>query len=569
MSGATFYGVSLLEGQEQGQQTELVFEDRVEALKICKKFKGARFKCFTERDEAVLFTQTKQTQPETDVVIKELPSEKLPFPNPSPQEMLHFRRIIETGNCEEFLVLVWKNPRFLISAGDTPTMIRERYRYHGLLLATFKKSFPICKALLDTITDPRFIGLLYVNDAEHVRKNRMFYLLDTYLNTPDKFLNETPLHFASKFGLLDILELFLSFPECDRERKNTRGETPVDIICSSCKNPSPELEAQMRSLLSQRYFVPVLRPIDLSSPARIGKPWSPDVTPKSPESLVPNSPLSHQKYPVDSQMMLQALAGPMSPTEAELFYRQMKTPPVPKFYQNRLSDKKMTPIKMMDSRLSDIDKGLERVGRNIAQDLNVPWVEYWKFLDEFCDLCSSEGLRKLENYFRRKRNEVEECQASPNFEAQSPLSDLCNKLSQLHLQSPEVLENGNDEFFTPPSTPPATFYEISPFYIFGSQPSKTDVDVLRVLENVELDFSKYPNVSMWRENMMQYNEDHLNKLKTPARTNIMNSTLKSPLPETHPHSPRISSITKCLNSPRKTRDVPVVRARLSERFEDT
>lgn len=58
----------------------------------------------------------------------------------------------------------------------------------------------------------------------------MFYLLDTYLNTPDKFLNETPLHFASKFGSLDILELFLAFPECDRERKNTRGETPADVI---------------------------------------------------------------------------------------------------------------------------------------------------------------------------------------------------------------------------------------------------------------------------------------------------------------------------------------------------
>lgn len=51
----------------------------------------------------------------------------------------------------------------------------------------------------------------------------------------------------------------------------------------------------MRSLLSQRYFVPVLRPIDLSSPARIGKPWSPDVTPKSPESLMADSPLV-QKY---------------------------------------------------------------------------------------------------------------------------------------------------------------------------------------------------------------------------------------------------------------------------------
>lgn len=155
------------------------------------------------------------------------------------------------------------------------------------------------------------------NDTEHVRKNRMFYLLDTYLNTPDKFLNETPLHFSSKFGALDIMELFLSYPECDRERRNTKGETAADvssfqlnflthflnvsdfhyclnnqqIICSSCKNATPQLEAQMQSLLSQRYFIPVLRPSDYSSPARVGKPWSPDVTPKSPESSIITSPL--------------------------------------------------------------------------------------------------------------------------------------------------------------------------------------------------------------------------------------------------------------------------------------
>ena len=111
MSGGNFYGVSLLEGQE-ADQTELVFEDRVEALKICKKFKGARFKSFTDREEAILFTQTKQSQPDIDVTIKELPSEKLPYPTPSPQEMLLFRKTIETGNCEEFLHLVWKNPRY-------------------------------------------------------------------------------------------------------------------------------------------------------------------------------------------------------------------------------------------------------------------------------------------------------------------------------------------------------------------------------------------------------------------------------------------------------------------------
>ncbi len=168
-------------------------------------------------------------------------------------------------------------------------------------------------------------------------------------------------------------------------------------------------------------------------------------------------------------MMLQALAGPMSPKEADIFYQKMKTPPVTKLYQSRMSDKKMTPKKIMESRLSDIDKGLERVGRNIAHDLKVPWSEYWRFLDEFCDLCSSEGLEKLENYFREKRSEVDETHQSiiPNIQAGSPLSDLCMKMSQLHLQSPEVIDSGEDQFFTPPSTPPAQFYEISPFFIFG------------------------------------------------------------------------------------------------------
>lgn len=44
------------------------------------------------------------------------------------------------------------------------------------------------------------------------------------------------------------------------------------------------------------------------------------------------------------------------------------------------------------------------------------------------------------------------------------------------------------------------------------------------------------------------------RLKTPARLNILNNTLKSPIPENYPGSPRISSIKKCLNSPRTMSD---------------
>lgn len=75
-----------------------------------------------------------------------------------------------------------------------------------------------------------FLSTFSVNraDTEEVRANRIFYLLDTYLNTSDKFQNETALHFAAKFGCVDIVELLVSFPECDRERKNTQGLTPAE-----------------------------------------------------------------------------------------------------------------------------------------------------------------------------------------------------------------------------------------------------------------------------------------------------------------------------------------------------
>jgi hypothetical protein len=80
---------------------------------MCKKYKGARFKCFTDRDKAVEFSLSKQTVPtELDVSnVKEMPSEKLPFPTPSAKEMLEFRRTIEMSNCDEFIKMIWDNPR--------------------------------------------------------------------------------------------------------------------------------------------------------------------------------------------------------------------------------------------------------------------------------------------------------------------------------------------------------------------------------------------------------------------------------------------------------------------------
>ena len=80
------------------------------------------------------------------------------------------------------------------------------------------------------------------------------------------------------------------------------------------------------------------------------------------------------------------------------------------------------------------------------------------------------------------------------------------------------------------------------------------------MDSVEVDFNLYPNVAMWKENMMQQDQDTLSRTRTPASASVSSSSSHNP------QSPRLSSITKRLNSPMKSRDI--LPARLAQRFDD-
>ena len=89
---------------------------------------------------------------------------------------------------------------------------------------------------------------MYRNDSIEQSKARSHHLLDLYLNTPEKGviytktyhkfkilkiyfkLNETPLHFATKFGSLEVARLLMSFDVCCKSPKNKFGKTPNEII---------------------------------------------------------------------------------------------------------------------------------------------------------------------------------------------------------------------------------------------------------------------------------------------------------------------------------------------------
>lgn len=53
-------------------------------------------------------------------------------------------------------------------------------------------------------------------------------------------------------------------------------------------------------------------------------------------------------------------------------------------------------------RLTDIDKGLEKIGRDLADENNVGWKEYWKFLGRFLDIRSDVGLACFESFLKQK-----------------------------------------------------------------------------------------------------------------------------------------------------------------------
>ena len=52
---------------------------------------------------------------------------------------------------------------------------------------------------------------------------------------------------------------------------------------------------------------------------------------------------------------------------------------------------------------SDSDRGLERVGRDLAVQQKVNWKEYWDFLDMFLNLREDDGLAELETYLLKNK----------------------------------------------------------------------------------------------------------------------------------------------------------------------
>ena len=56
----------------------------------------------------------------------------------------------------------------------------------------------------------------------------------------------------------------------------------------------------------------------------------------------------------------------------------------------------------MDLRLRDLERGEERVGRELSHLRGHQWWEYWDFLQTYADFSAQEGVTLLEDYLRER-----------------------------------------------------------------------------------------------------------------------------------------------------------------------
>lgn len=318
------------------------YNDKEEALKVLKSHKEARLKAFRTSEEAVYFYLNGPAEPVPQAAPKSptnsSPSskfklEKTPFKVPKSQELVAFRKNIEKNELDMVRNIIQLNPRYLVNSGDMPTILKEGPRYNALHVAAMEGNTDMCRLILETIDKSSFIEHLH-GQRNPSTEEVSAILLDMYLNMPDKCRSETPLHFAAKYGSVGVVEILISYPQC-KLTKNSDGYFPKDIICSRAKskNNTPEIKKAIEDLFQDRFFVPVLRAVDNSTPPVVGDPFT-----------ITNPPNLEAKDKFSPQLAIKAYAGPMDKEKAHIFCKRWKTPPrlIP-------SPKFISPVKSLSS----------------------------------------------------------------------------------------------------------------------------------------------------------------------------------------------------------------------------
>lgn len=157
---------------------------------VLKVLKGARFKWFATEEEAIAAYNNLQAETKEDTVPVTVTNKESAsiYPSVSTVALNKFRKLIEDGKIEEFRECVWNNPRYLVTAGDAPELLKPGTRYNALHVAARSNRVEFCKDILNIVESMDFWIKLYPDDTQESRSKRRKHVVDLYLNMPDKIV---------------------------------------------------------------------------------------------------------------------------------------------------------------------------------------------------------------------------------------------------------------------------------------------------------------------------------------------------------------------------------------------
>lgn len=106
-------------------------------------------------------------------------------------------------------------------------------------------------------------------------------------------------------------------------------------------------------------------------------------------------------------------------------------------------------------KIIDTEKGFEVIGRGLARDQNVGWKEYWQFLDSFINLSSNEGLKKFEEFLKKKVEKIKTPPppATPRTKIEAVMNGLCSAFNELILNKDDGQNKIKNELKSPGGSP--------------------------------------------------------------------------------------------------------------------
>lgn len=456
----TYYAaVASSENRQAGNDIEpknLVSPNQKEIIDFCKQFKGARFKPFRSYEEALNFAENPNDvfDKEPEKTSPEAEAEKIPFPSVDTYKLNDFKRLIDKNDLDQVKSLIDSNPSYVIDFNiEGPTIIKQGPRYNAVHLTLFAKTPSILDYLLKTINSLSFIKHCFPNANNDAIIEKRSRLLDLFLNTPDKVLFNTPLHFACRNNDLKIIKILLDYmPIIVTDLKNKKQLTPIELVQDNA------LKSEIKQIFEKQVFVTVTRSDDDLN-VEINKPCL---------------GLKSIDYPRDSfkRSKISAIIGPTTLDNAKALYETLKSP--------KRCTKEQRAI-----RLNDPSRGLEKVACDISLEFHVPCKEYWSFLDDLVDISSPNGLDRLEQHLKKNAEEklLSECLNKLELDEKGDPGKQIEGLAEPEKDAQDDDDDDDDVYYTAPSSP----LEGEPNYlgqtIFfeGEKKGKVDTDVLATL----------------------------------------------------------------------------------------